>query len=723
MSNRCLTLQLLSFLLFTPPAVAAPLQDPTDPIQEPPWIGETVVVSPRSQSTLTRPAADVIVLTHEELERSGERNLPRAIAKAAGASVWMQETNSGGGSPILRGLVGPHVLILVDGVRLNDSTTRLGPNQSLNTIDPAHVERVEIVKGPSSVLYGSDAVGGTILIWTKRRRPSSPSVTGDLGAFQVDVEGSVESATRGASGSLGLSWANENDGALVIGSLGEWNDLRSGGGEIDFTGYSSTGFFSSWEHALGSQRSLRAVLRIHRDFDVPRTDRLLPGYGQSAPSNAEFDFKVQENIGYLLAYEDLEGGALADRVQARFFVRSYVEERQIRNTGSNSRRLEQDEITGMGVGVDLRKELGRGHRLTYGLDFERDDVDSDRVDTNIVSGVQTPQPGAFAQNAHHASAGVFAQDEIHDLGGFDVTLGARYSYFDFSFNEITATPAGGPERDGDFDALSASLQVARSLSKTVRVTGTVAQGFRSPHLDDLARNATIFGGTELANPDLDPEESLTGELALEYTGAPWHATLAVYHTTLSDFIGRVLLDKGVVGTPGDETYLRENVGTVEFVGVEAEVRRALGDDSPWSVGAGIAWARGRQYDDTINPGTGNQDFDDVPARRIPPLHGHVSMHYDALEPSSQLGWGELALVMADEQDDLHPEDLTDPRINPEGTAGWATLNLDVGGALTSDANASWSLGVHNVLDKEYRVHGSGIDAPGVNVVLGLRWSF
>ena len=711
-----------------PPAlllVAAPTRA-QEPARELPTVdlGETIVVAPRSKPTITTPRADVIVLTSEDLERSGERNLPRAIAKAAGVGVWMQETNTGGGSPIVRGLIGPHVLILIDGVRLNDSTTRLGPNQSLNTIDPAHVERVEVVRGPSSVLYGSDAVGGTILIWTKRRAPGSASATGRLGAFGVELESSGESATDGGRASLGASWAGASDGVLAMGSIGDWGNLRTGNGEVDFTGYSSTGFLGSWEHDLGGERSLRAILRIHRDFDVPRTDRLIAGFGQTQPSNAEFEFKVQENAGYTLVYEDQDAGSFADSLQARFFLRNYVEARQIRNTGSNNRRLETDDVRGMGFGIDLKKDLGAGHRLTYGLDFDRDDVDSDRTDTNILTSVQTAQPGAFANNAHYASAGIFAQDEIRDVAGFDVTVGARYSYFDFSFNQIDSTPGGGPEVDGDFDALTASLQAARSLSDSLRITGTIAQGFRAPHLDDLARNATIFGGTELANPDLDPETSLSGEIALEYTSNPWRASLAVYHSTLSDYIGRVLTDVGNPGTTGDETYLRENVGTVEFVGVEAEVRRYLGDDSPFSVGGGIAWARGRQYDDTINPATGNADFDDVPARRMPPVNGHVSFYYDALENDPTVSWAELAIVMADAQDDLHPEDLTDPRIDPDGTPGWATLNVDLGGPLGSnDAASTWSLGVHNLLDQDYRVHGSGVDAPGINLVAALRWSF
>src|SRR4030095_6663756 len=94
---------------------------------------------------------------------------PTQLAKAAG--VWLQQTNLGGGSPLLQGLSGHQVLLGVDGVRWNDSATRTGVNQMLNGIDAATVERVEVIRGPRTVLYGSDALGGVVLIWTKTRKP------------------------------------------------------------------------------------------------------------------------------------------------------------------------------------------------------------------------------------------------------------------------------------------------------------------------------------------------------------------------------------------------------------------------------------------------------------------------------------------------------------------------------------------------------------------------
>lgn len=704
-----------TLLAFVPqePAPAAPPTPPSPQSQETALPAE-VVTAIRSAAPATQTESSVTVLDRETLERTGERSLPRMIQKAAVGGVFVQETNMGGGAPILRGVIGERVLIVVDGVRLNDSTTRLGPNQSLNTIDPAIVERVEIVRGPAAVLYGSDAVGGAILIWTKRRLPHDGEK-----ALRYGVDTLYQSVNDGARGSAWTSWSGERDALFVEGSLEQWNELESADEEQDFTGYQANGFFGSYVRELDRYRLLRVTARLHRDFDVPRTDRLVKGYGQSQPSNAVFNFSLQEQEAYFAELVDTERRPWADRMQARVFVKNYTEEREIRATGSNTLRDERDVVLGYGFGVDFHKELGSEHRLTYGIDFDRDEVTSERFDTNIVTQITTENAGAFADNSKFWTLGVFAQDEIRSFEPFDVTIGVRYSRSEFGFTPFNSA---NPHEEGNFDAFAGSIAVARDLGEHWRVTGTLSQAFRAPHMESLANNASIFGGTELANPDLDPETALTGELAVDYHDALWRGGVAVYHTGISDAIGRVLVDVGNPGTLGDETYLRENVGSIAIAGAEARLSRRFADDSPWGAEGTLTFTRGRQYDDTVNQLTGEKTYNDVPARRIPPLFGSLALTYDALESSTPLGWGRLEMIAADEQDDLSPDDLADPRMNPAGTAGWAVFNLDVGGSLSSYVDgASWSFGLHNILDQQYRIHGSGLDAPGIGAVLTLSW--
>ena len=208
--------------------------------------------------------------------------------------------------------------------------------------------------------------------------------------------------------------------------------------------------------------------------------------------------------------------------------------------------------------------------------------------------------------------------------------------------------------------------------------------------------------------------SVTAELALEWSRERYDASLAAFVTEIDGYIGRILTDEGDPGTTGDEEYLRINSGELSLTGLEYSARRYLGE-GPFSLGVQAAYVRGRQHDEN------EASLDGVHARRIPPLFGRASLRYDAPEPSEKVGWSELSIAFAQEQDRLHPEDVSDPRIDPDGTDNWATLNLDLGGRLNESFD--WNVGLHNLLDERYRVHASGFDAPGFGLVFGLRGHF
>ena len=663
-----------------------------------------LVVSPRDAAPLTTSAARSIVLDGEELARTGERSLPRAIARAAG--VFLIESNLGGGAPVLRGLLGNQVLVLVDGVRLNDSTTRLGPNQSLNTIDPAIVERVEVRMGTSSVLYGSDAIGGVIAVWTKRRAP----------AADASVEGGVEvlhdTATRGWRGALQLSGAGERHGWIGVLSGAEWDDLVAGGGERqEETGYHTGAGFGSFEWALDEGRTLRASTWVNRDFDVPRTFQVVPGFGQSQATFERYDFALQEREQSVLTLEDDLDAIHGDRLQARLFARSYREQRARRRTGSASEVFGETDTDSVGLGFDLTRRIGPQHRLTYGVEFIHDDVDSFNRRTNTATGVVTPEAGDFRPGSRYASLGLFVQDEVSTFDPVLLTAGLRYSRFDFAFDG-----AGGRERGG-FDDLTGSVEAAYDIDPGARITATVAQGFQAPNLEDLANDGDFAGGTELANPDLQPAESLMLEVGVDVQRRTyrWHA--AAFSTRIDDVLGRRLLDAGDPNQAGDEVYQRINDGRLHLWGCEVGGDVALGGaDSPWSAEGVVSWVRGRQYDDELG---------DVDARRIPPLHGRLGLLWRPLgDETVALDWldeARLAVAFSLRQDALHPDDLTDPRIDPTGTDGWQVWTLDAGGPLSRSVR--WSGSLVNLFDEAYRAHGAGIDGPGRSLVVSLRATF
>lgn len=194
--------------------------------------------------------------------------------------------------------------------------------------------------------------------------------------------------------------------------------------------------------------------------------------------------------------------------------------------------------------------------------------------------------------------------------------------------------------------------------------------------------------------------------------------VAAFAQRIDDVVGRVLVDEGAPGS-GDETFLRQNIGQFDLYGLSARGGVVLGGpDSPWSANGGAEFVHGEQHDDYVDPATGETPFDGEPAQRIPPLHGWVGLRYE--RDARWIDWVELTTTWAFEQDRLSPQDLDDPRIDPDGTDGWVTLDLDFGARIGADGGTRWSIGLHNLLDESYRVHGSGMDAPGIGVVVGLR---
>lgn len=707
---------MLPLLLFLAP-LQAQTDDTVDPADTP--LTETIITAPRAAETVTSTPAKHVIVSGEELVETGERSLPQMIGRATG--VWVQETNLGGGAPTIGGLMGNQVLIVVDGVRMNDSTTRFGPNQSLNTIDPFIVDRVEVIRGAHSLLYGSDAIGGVLLIWTKSRAPlSRAGGSGEDEPKSWSVGADVISNTAtGPRGSLNASFATKDHGLLAIGSIYDFGDLRTADGmDVANTGYNGGDLFGAWEWAVGEGQTIRTTGRVHRDFCVPRTDRMNPGYGQTEAAFESWYYTLQDRRVAQVTYDDQKGASWFDRFQTRLSFRTYEENRQRQETGSTTLREESDNVQTVGLGADWSKALGEGNILTWGIDAENDDVDSNRTDTDTTTGVVTPKNGAFAPGARYTSLGAFVQDEVLSFDPWFLTLGLRYSYYDFSFDDRVT----GDKIDGDFDSFIGSVQAARHLGDDYLITAGLSQGFRAPNLDDLANDASFGGGTEIGNPDLDPESSLTAELTFAAEKELWGVTAGAYYTRIDDYIGRVLIDNGDPNQTGDEVYLRENTGEADIWGLEGTFRIKLTSRaSPYSMVNRIAYAHGQQFDPAVDPTTGEQPLYDVPFRRIPPLHGRSGLRWDRRKPNLAFNWAEMYVLWAAAQERLHPGDISDPRIDPDGTAGWATLNCAVGGPLAT-RHARWSVGVYNLFDQSYRVHGSGFDAPGRALVVSLGGS-
>lgn len=671
-----------------------------DPPQQ---AGEITVTATSTENDPYRAPKSVTVLTAEDIRKKGARTVPEILREELGIRV--QETNFGAGAPILRGLIGNQVLVLVDGVRLNNATTRLGPNQYLNTIDPSIIERIEVVRGPGSVLYGSDAAGGVIQVFTKRRNDFPPA-----GGFAGATSGRLESASKARSGSLEVEGNFSDFGFLGVFSARKFSDLRGGeetglqpntayGPELDGMG--------NFTYRIDEDRQWTFSAQVNNQANVPRSDRLNGGPGGTAKDIIN-EVDPQRRELYYWTYSDRGLRGFAEDMRFTLSLQRQTEPHEQQGIGKTVLTQEAFDDKTFGVSLQFHKTPswqlgGESHRLTYGGEMYIDDVDSFHDDVNQTNGAVAVKQSQFPNNSIYQSLAFYLQDEIAFTESLDAVAGLRWS--NFSQSGTLPSPVG--EVHGDFSSLTWSLDFGRDLSDSARFVLGGAQGFRAPNLDDtLIFNISTNQGVDVPSPDLEEETYRNVETGLRWRGRDWRGSLLGFHTWIQDLIQRV--PGSFNGSPtfdGQPVFTRDNVGRAFIRGIEAECAFDLGRG--FSALGNAAWTVGRE------------ESSDQPFRRIPPLGGAAGLRYE--EPGQNRYWASLSSEWALSQTRLNDNDIADIRIGPGGTGSYAVYHLRGGWWITASSHVF--AGVENLLNHDYRVHGSGIDGPGRSLILAYEVHF
>lgn len=707
-------------LLLAALAPTAAAQEPA-PSAAPPATGEelaeeslleldTLVITPTGgpERALDTPFATEVV-PREELLRRSYHTLPQALRDVPG--VMVQETGYGQGSPYIRGFTGFRTLLLVDGIRLNNSVFRSGPNQYWNTVDPFTIDRLEVVKGPSSVLYGSDAIGGTV-----------NAITRDPFAYGSDAPVAGETIYRVASaanyniGRVAVSGsAGADTGALLGVTRKDLGDVHGGDdiGEQDNTGYDEWDGDVKVEHFLGD--NLRAVIAYQKvdQNDVPRTHKTIYAEsfdGTTVGNELRRDLDQDRELGYLqLHATDLDG--VVDSWSTSFSWQ-YQSERRNRTKGDGTPDRQGFDVNTLGLWTRLSSDSPIGE-LTYGLEYYHDDVDSflDKFEN------QTPADdiqGPVADDAQYDIFGIYLQDEIEANEALTLTLGARFDYASANADDVRDPVTD--ERigvDDDWENFVGSLRFTYGKqTEAWRVFGGVSEGFRAPNLSDLTRfDSARSDEFEIPSPDLDPEHYTSYELGAKWQDRSLAAQVSFFYTDIRDQILRV--PTGNTNADGDSEVTKDNVGDGYVYGIELGGAYAL--DANWSVFGNSTFIEGKV--DTYP--TSEPDAEKEYLDRLMPLTVQLGVHWE--DPAMGL-WAELVGIWADDADKLSPRDESDTqRIPPGGTPDYTVFDVRAGYAVSDAVNLT--LAVENITDEDYRIHGSGYNRPGTNVVFSVGVSF
>lgn len=668
---------------------------------------ESVVVGKRVPETAFESDRSVTVLDGEALDEVAPRSVPEALWDSPG--TFIQQTNHGGGSPILRGMIGPQVLILVDGVRLNNSTYRTGPVQYLNMVEPSLLERIEVLRGPGSVLYGSDAMGGVIQLSPMGPRDYSGS---------TDVTGSGNLMGRFSSAGLGRTLHGHAEmgtggfGGLAGVTLKWLGDLRGGRGvgEQLYTGYEQWSATAGVQYRVpdGPVRGLTVSARylFTRIDDAGRTDKLYD----------KLSLQVYDNEDHL-AWARLKVPIRAMKTDASltlsfqdFFERkdNYAMAPDLSTRLSDTR----DEVRVRTLGTDLQlvtRLLDDRLRLQYGGTWYRDWVGADRMKQAGEEAFAAVEDKAYPDGSTYDTYGAFLQvegDPLRTAAGHVLRLGAGYRFHGMA----GFSPATDTLDEVDFKhqghVFLGSLQYL--LRDKVTIAATFSQGFRAPNLQEAVQLGDTGKFFHVPNDDLGSERSDTVELLARARFWRFEVVAAGYVSFLHDLIKR----EGTTWQGQDEIGGKEVIHNVNgkdgrLWGVEG----GLGVDVGWglSLHGHVTWTWGEEH---------VPDGPDVPLTRVPPLFGMAKLRWDTPSSKRFRAFAETYFRWASKQDRLSPEDIKDARIPDDGTPGWWTWNLRAGATIMDRYRVGISL--ENLLNQKYKYHASGVWAPGTNLVLTLE---
>ena len=641
---------------------------------------EVVVTATRHSAQASRLPYTVNILTRKDAERQASRTVPESLSGIPG--LFIQKTNHAGGSPFLRGLTGNQTLIMVDGIRLNNSVFRYGPNQYMTLIEPEIVERIEVVKGTGSVQYGSDALTGVINIFTTELQFRQQSKWKEKVLTRLSTSG-MEYTLRPEVRFEGKRFA------FVAGASGKKFGDLAGGDTTGFqrpSGYQEGSFDLKAMADLGHQWVLTAAMHYLRQQDVPVYHKYVLE-----------DFAVNDSdpIERGFAYIRLEKPIMksySGKLSMFANVQQVDEERYLRKRTSRVLRVEDDRVSTASSGADLFLQIAERWKANTGIEVYVDKVRSSRVDTHLDNGTTTSLRGLYPNASKYLNAALYNLHHL-DFGRLQIEGGLRYNLYraaitDATLGKVSLAPS----------ALVFQGGVNYRIGTSFFLYTHASEGFRAPNIDDMGTLGIVDFRYEVPAYDLSPEKSLNMEFGMKYVTPTFNGYAAVFRSGLRDLITRVKTGEVISGY---DVYQKENVDRGVIRGFEA-----MADYRPF---------KGWRFTGSAAMTHGQSITRDEPLRRMPPFNSRLSAEYGK--------GGFRAGVLydhADPQRRLEAGDKSDNRIPQGGTPGYNVLHLF---GSCHFGVATIRVYLNNLLHQDYRTHGSGINGMGRSATFAAVFDF
>ncbi|MEC3906448.1 TonB-dependent receptor [Tamlana sp. 2201CG12-4] len=678
--------------------------------------------------------------------RNIEFNVPQTSADVLENSgqVYVQKSQLGGGSPMIRGFATNRLLITVDGVRMNNAIFRGGNLQNVISIDPFSIQSTEVTLGSGSVIYGSDAIGGVMSFYTQK---PLLSYTDSLN-FSANVLGRYASVSEEGTGHFDFNLGYKKWGLATSVSYTNFNDLKMGRhgpedylrfeyietvGGLDkivknsdpltqrFSGYNQVNVMQKVRFEPYENLSFDLGLFYTATSNIPRYDRLLR-YRNDELRSAEWNYGPQQWFMTNLQVTKLSSGSnLYDKIKATIAYQNFQESRSDRDYQSSIRNVREEAVDAYSFNIDLEKTLSPKTKVFYGAEYVYNKVMSLGQEEDISNNTTTKTVSRYPDGATWQSAAVYSSVKYKPNAKFVFQSGLRFNHIisraDFiENNAFLNLPFDRSENRSS--ALTGIAGISWSPNKILQWKLNASSAFRAPNIDDIGK---VFdsepGSVVVPNEHLKPEYAYGGELGLKL-----------------DFDNKLILDMNTYYTYLDNALVRRDYslnGETEIIydGELSNVQAIQNASKAWIYGfeIGLKLALTNQLDLSaqynITGGTESEGNIEVPVRHVAPNFGntHLTWTDKALKLdlfaryNGELSYNQLAPSEI-QKDYIYALDANGNPYSPS----WYTLNFRTQYQVTASTLVTAS--IENITDQRYKTYSSGIAAAGRNFILALKYS-
>ncbi|MBN2173181.1 MAG: TonB-dependent receptor [Bacteroidales bacterium] len=699
----------------------------------------TVVATRWSQSKREIPAK-ITSLTPKDITLEN----PQTAADLLGSSgeIFIQKSQLGGGSPMIRGFATNRLLITVDGIRMNTAIFRSGNLQNVISLDPFSTERVEVFFGPSSVIYGSDAIGGVMSFSTLTSKLSVDD--------KVNVSGNAalrfSSADKERTGHFDVNVGWKKWALVSSFSQFYFDDLRMGlHGPDEYlrpfytervdstdivvtnddpmvqkpTGYSQTNLMQKVRFKPSEKWDFEYGFHYSTTTDYPRYDRLLRTKN-GLPRSAEWNYGPQDWMMNNLTITNSSNCKIYDQLTMRLAYQHFEESRIDRDFNDNERRIRLEKVDAFSANLDFAKHIRTNHNFYYGLELVYDDVYSTGMDEDVSTAEIVEGPARYPKSTW-ASYAAYLTYMYKPSEKMNIQAGARYNQYvlDAEF-DTTFYPFPYTTANIDKGSLTGSLGVVLNPVQSLTLSANLSTGFRAPNVDDMGK---VFdsepGSVVVPNPDLEAEYAYNAEIDIaKIFGDVVKIDLAAFYTILENAMVR-------------RDYTLNGQDSIMYNGEMSKVQAVQNSANAYvyglQAGMEIKLPAGFEISSYFNYQKGEEELDDgttSPLRHAAPWFGKSSLKLfvnKLLLDFYGMYSGEISYEnMPEEEKGKDYIYAIDPDGNPY-SPGWYTLNFKALYQLTEQF--SITAGIENLTDQRYRPYSSGIVASGRNFIIALKASF